>query len=417
MSAIANGTAVSETSRPSVGSPGVFTSRKRGRGSASAMNWVALRMLTGDRAKYLGLIFAIAFSTFLIAQQSSLFVVVINRTRSFIVDVTDADIWVMAPATRYLDEVFSLKDNDVDRVRSVPGVRWAVPFYKGSARVIAADGQFRQTTLLGVDDASLAGAPEPRRMVLGSIENLRDPDAVVIDLAGYNSLFPGEPLTLGKTLEMNDHRANIVGIVSASVPFGPLPVFYTRYSLALDFVGRERKLLSFVLAKGAPGARLSDVTKRIDDQTGLQALSSDEFGWMTIWYYIRHTAFTTVFGITVVIAIIVGMVVAGQTFYMFTLENLKQFGVLKATGTTNGRIVSMILLQALLVGALGYSIGIGMDTLVFVAMSHKEATRDSVLFWQTMGLAAGLELLIVLIASLASIRKVLVLEAAVVFRG
>src|SRR5258707_12876334 len=92
MSAIANGTAVSETSRPSVGSPGVFTSRKRGRGSASAMNWVALRMLTGDRAKYLGLIFAIAFSTFLIAQQSSLFVVVINRTRSFIVDVTDADI-------------------------------------------------------------------------------------------------------------------------------------------------------------------------------------------------------------------------------------------------------------------------------------------------------------------------------------
>src|SRR5207249_9032574 len=58
----------------------------------------------------------------------------------------------------------------------------------------------------------------------------------------------------------------------------------TRYSLALDFVGRERKLLSFVLAKGAPGARLSDVTKRIDDQTGLQALSSDEFGWMTIWY-------------------------------------------------------------------------------------------------------------------------------------
>src|SRR5437762_11102139 len=154
MSAIANGTAVSETSRPSVGSPGVFTSRKRG-GSASAMNWVALRILTGDRAKYLGLIFAIAFSTFLIAQQSSLFVVVINRTRSFIVDVTDADIWVMAPATRYLDEVFSLKDNDVDRVRSVPGVRWAVPFYKGSARVIAADGQFRQTTLLGVDDASL----------------------------------------------------------------------------------------------------------------------------------------------------------------------------------------------------------------------------------------------------------------------
>jgi putative ABC transport system permease protein len=239
----------------------------------------------------------------------------------------------------------------------------------------------------------------------------------VIDLAGYNFFFPGEALTLGKMFEMNDHRAKVVGIVSASVPFGPLPVFYTRYSLALDFVGRERKLLSFVLAKGAQGARLSDVTKRISDQTGLQALSSDEFGWMTIWYYIHNTAFTTVFGITVVVAIIIGTVVAGQTFYMFTLENLKQFAALKAIGATNGRIVRMILLQALLVGGLGYSIGIGMTTLAFVGMSHKPATRDSMLFWQTMGLAAGLELLIVLIASLASIRKILVLEPAVVFRG
>src|SRR5947209_10720356 len=284
MSAIANGNGVSETSRPSVGSPGVFTSRKRRRGSASAMNWVAVRMLTGDRAKYLGLIFAIAFSTFLIAQQSSLFVVVINRTRSFIVDVTDADIWVMAPATRYLDEVCSLKDNDVDRVRSVPGVRWAVPFYKGSARVIAADGKFRQTTLLGLDDASLAGAPEPRRMVLGSIENLRDPDAVLIDIPGYHFFFPGQPLELGKTLEMNDHRAKIVGIVDASPPFTSFPVFYTRYSQALNYVGRERKLLSFVLVKAHPGVSMSALTERIHTDTGLQAVNSDKFGWMTNWY-------------------------------------------------------------------------------------------------------------------------------------
>jgi hypothetical protein len=32
----------------------------------TVMNFVAIKMLTGDRAKYLGLIFAIAFSTFLL---------------------------------------------------------------------------------------------------------------------------------------------------------------------------------------------------------------------------------------------------------------------------------------------------------------------------------------------------------------
>jgi hypothetical protein len=67
--------------------------------SASAMNWVALRMLTGDRAKYLALVFAISISSFLITQQASIFAGLMNRTRSQILDVTDADTWVMDPAT------------------------------------------------------------------------------------------------------------------------------------------------------------------------------------------------------------------------------------------------------------------------------------------------------------------------------
>src|SRR6059058_1706454 len=59
-------------------------------------------------------------------------------------------------------------------------------FFKGQPRAKAPDGKFRVGILLGLDDASLAGAPEPRRMVLGSIENLRDPDAVLIDIPGYH---------------------------------------------------------------------------------------------------------------------------------------------------------------------------------------------------------------------------------------
>jgi putative ABC transport system permease protein len=70
------------------------------------MSLVALKMLTGDRAKYLALIFAIACSSFLIAQQSSIFAGLMNRTRSQIVDVADADVWVMNPATDYVDEIF-----------------------------------------------------------------------------------------------------------------------------------------------------------------------------------------------------------------------------------------------------------------------------------------------------------------------
>src|SRR5215467_848221 len=383
----------------------------------SAMNWVDLKMLMVDLDKYLALIFTIAFSSFLIAQQLSIFCRIMDRTRSQIVDVRDADIWVMDPATQYIDEVYSLKDSDVDRVRGVPGVRWAVRFFKGQPRAKAADGRFRVAILLGVDDASLAGAPATRKMILGSVESLRDPDAVIIDLAGYHFFFPGQPPQLGKTFELNDHRSKVVGIVDASAPFTTFPIFYSRYSNALNFVGQERKMLSFVLVKADSTVSLNELCGRIRAATGLQAMTSDQFGWMTIWYYIRNTGLPINFGLTVAVALIVGTVVAGQTFYIFTIENLKQFGALKAIGTTNVRIIGMILLQALLVGVIGYALGMGLTASFFTVFERQEATRGIFLLWEVLEITAAVDLLIVLVASFLSVRRVLVLEPAVVFRG
>jgi putative ABC transport system permease protein len=65
------------------------------------VNFVAIQMLLGDRVKYLGLVLAVAFSTFLMSHQSSIFAGVMDRTRSQIKDVLDADIWVMDTATQY----------------------------------------------------------------------------------------------------------------------------------------------------------------------------------------------------------------------------------------------------------------------------------------------------------------------------
>src|ERR1700704_1222638 len=85
------------------------------------MNFIALKMLTGDRAKYLGLIFAIAFCTFLLENQTSIFASILNRTGSQILDVTDADVWVMDGNTEYFEQTKALKDTDLTRVRGVNG--------------------------------------------------------------------------------------------------------------------------------------------------------------------------------------------------------------------------------------------------------------------------------------------------------
>ena len=379
------------------------------------MNFVALKMLVADRAKYFGLIFAIAFASFLLANQISIFIGIMTRPASQIQDVVDADIWVMDPQTLYSDEVYPLRDYDLYRVRSVPGVEWAVPFYKGLGRAKAPDGKFRTVILLGVDDATLVGAP--RRMLAGSIYDLGRPDAAIIDQAGFMYFFPGEPLQAGKTLQMNERRVLIVGVSDASAPFQSFPVLHTRYSQALGFVGRERTLLSFVLAKPAAGVSLEEICRRIEAATGLRARSTAEFSWDAFRFYLQNTGIPVNFGITVMIALIVGTVIPGQTFYIFTVENLKQFGALKAIGVTNRRIVAMILLQAAVVGATGYALGMGMAAAFFSTTVNYLPTRGIVFPWQVMVGIAVVVLFVVGLASLVSIRRVLVLEPAVVFRG
>jgi putative ABC transport system permease protein len=379
------------------------------------MNFIAMQMLRRDRAKYLGLVMAVAFSTFLMSHQSSIFCGVMNRTRSQILDVQDAPIWVMDPRTQYFDDVKALPDGVLHRVRGVEGVEWAVPLYKGVAIARAGDGNFRSVVLLGVDDYSLAGAP--RRMLVGSIADLRQSDAVLMDKAAYAFFFPGEALTAGKIFEMNDHRIKVAGVFDSSAPFTNLPVFYARYSDAIRYRGQERNQMSFVLVKARSRLNEREVCHHIQAATGMHAATKQEWGWQTINYYLVHSGLPINFGITILIGILVGTLVAGQTLYLFTIENLKQFGVLKAVGVSNWRIVRMILLQASTVGAIGYSLGILLTASFFEVTGSTIDLRGFFLPWQIAAGTAAAVMLIVTLASLMSIRRVLVLEPAIVFAG
>jgi putative ABC transport system permease protein len=378
------------------------------------MNWIAVKMLIGDKAKYFGIIFGVTFASLLIAQQASIFCGLMSLTASQIHDIQGADIWVMDPDVQYVDDLKPLSENELYRVRGVEGVAWAVRLYKGQTRARLDDGNFQQVILLGLDDDSMIGAPT--EIVAGSLADLRLPDAIMMDERGYRQLWPGEPFRLGRTFEMNDKRAVLVGICKASRTFQTFPIVYTRYSQATLFVPRERKLMSFVLAQPDQGLNTQEVCDRIQKQTGLKALSRKQFIWSTIDYYLRATGIPMNFGITVLLGFVVGTAIAGQTFYLFTIENLRQFGSLKAMGVTNVRIVGMILLQALIVGAIGYGMGIGLAALFGQMSSH----ADKLAFFMPWQVLAGTGLAVVVImifSSLLSVRRVLVLEPAIVFRG
>jgi putative ABC transport system permease protein len=223
------------------------------------------------------------------------------------------------------------------------------------------------------------------------------------------------PLKVGDNLELNDRRAIVVGISKVTRTFQAQPVIYTTYSRAKSYAPRERKLLSFVLVKAKAGQDLTELTRRIRATTGLAAYTQDEFKTLTYGYFMKNTGIPINFGISVLLGFIVGAAIAGQTFYNFTLDNLRQFGVLKAMGTSNWVLLKMILLQAVLVGSIGYGMGVGLTALFGYAM------RNTILAfrfpWQLLIFSGAGVSLICVFAAIISILKVIRLEPAIVFKG
>ena len=327
---------------------------------------IALKMLFGDRGKYFGIITGIALASLLMIQQPGILISIFSRTYSFISDVALPDIWVMDPMVKYVDDSQPMLDTELYRVRGVKGVEWAVPLYKGAQRVRLADGQLVGSNLLGLDDATLIGGPAV--MIAGRLADLRLPDAVIVDEAGATGRLakpattPGgkpTPLQVGDILEINDKRALVVGIARAGATFQSQPIIYTTYTRATSYALSERKLLSYILVKAKAGESLPVVAARITHDTGMAARTADEFKDMTFKYILNNTSILTNFGFVVVVGFIVGAAVTGQIFYNFTLDNLRYFAVFKAMGATDRMLRRMILLQALLVGFVGFGLGAG----------------------------------------------------------
>lgn len=385
------------------------------------MNFIAIKMLLGDRAKYVGIIIGLTFASFLVTWPSAIFSGVMSRTFSFVTDVGLPDIWVVDPQVQYIEDIKPLRDTEVLRVRGTEGVEWAVGLYKGMLRARMNDGTFQSCVVVGLDDGTLIGGPP--KMLAGQLADLRQTDSIIVDEAGARGKLARRlpdgrrvPLKLGDTLELNDHRCVIVGICRITQTFQNIPVVYTTYSHATTIAPQERKLLSFIIAKAKPGVDLQEVCARIRANIHLSAYRPSEFKKLTFWYFLKYTGMPFNFLTVVSLGFIVGVAISGMTFYNFTLDNLRYFGTLKAMGTTNRKLLRMISLQAAAVGAVGYGLGIGAAS----AWGGLLSGRTQIAFklpWPLLLVSAVAVLVICVGAAALSIRKVMKLEPAMVFRS
>lgn len=383
---------------------------------------IAIQMLVRDRAKYFGIILGVTLASMVITQQGAIFIGLMSRTFSFITDVSYPDIWVMDPKVQHIDDTKPLQSTALYRVRSIEGVAWAMPLFKGQARARLDNGQFQNCVVVGLDDATLTGGPAT--MVEGELRDLRRADAVIVDRVSAEtrlarpSRVPGMkpvPLKVGDTLELNDRRAIVVGIAETTRSFQSQPLIFTTFSRATTFAPRERKMLTFVLVGAAAGQDIASLCERIQRETGLAAQTRDQFRWTTVAYYLKNTGIPINFGIAVALGFVIGTIITGFMFFSFTLDNLRYFGTLKAMGASDGMLTAMVLVQAAIVACIGWGLGVGLAS--YFGMSMRGTVLAFRMPWQLPVVSACAVVVISMLSALLSMRKVIALEPAVVFKG
>jgi putative ABC transport system permease protein len=371
---------------------------------------VALRMLFGDRAKYLTLVLGLAFAALLMNQQGAIFMGLLNQATGPLQNVTQPDLWVTDPGTKWVAEYRSLSDQKLGRVRSVAGVQWAEPFFNSWAVVELKDGDFKRVQIMGVPRTTLVGRPAV--VTRGRIEDLWIPDAIMVD--ENSSPLLGSP-EIGDVLKINDRRALVVGFCKAKRGFESNAIVYTTFDRAQLFtpVGRER--ISYILVKVKPEAEITAVQAAINGIPDVSAFTPKEFRSRSIQFIVVATGIGVNFGITIALGFVVGVLLSASVFYQFTLENLRHFAVLRAMGTSTRTLIGMVLIQALVVAVVGYGIGAGVAG-AFAIMSQKIESDLATYFpWQLLVGSFFATLFTIGVGSLLSLRRVMRINVGSVF--
>jgi len=392
---------------------------------------IAVKMLMGDKMKYIGLIVGMAFTAFLVTFAISYFAGFMTRGFALISENSTADVWVMDSAVNSPEATINMSDFVLDLVKSVKGVNYASPLYLENMTARFPNGHFQTFEVIGVDDASLTGVPKINGV---SCDILHIPNSIIVDSGGTEGKLqtpinkkdmwpydgshlnvPVRKLGFGDELLINNKRVVVVGISHTIPRFPPRVLIYTTISNFKRLTPSQNRRLTFVMVKAKKDMSLKILAENIRKQTGFKAVTGDEFKKETIMWYMKNSEDVGDMINMVVLAMLVGFGITGVMLYMFTYDNLKQYAVLKAMGASSKQLIQMVFTQVFVSTFIGSGTGIGICAVIGEIVSKAEFPYRMMWFSPLLGLLGVLTVSIT--AGFISIKPVLRLEPAIVFSG
>ena len=371
---------------------------------------LAQRNLMHDKVRLTVTLTGIVFAVVLIVVELGLFVG-FTVTTSGIIDQSKVDLWIVSKGTPYIEQGSAFSERKLYQVLATPGVAHADKYIVRFSNWKTPQGAEDGIQIVGFNPYTGVGGPW--NVVEGKVEDLKTPDAVMVDEIYKKKLGVTK---VGETFEINRRRARVVGFTRGIRAFTTTPYVFTSFKNAQAYTGIAEDQTYFILVRALPGTDRAALQHELESRLrDVYVLTTRKFSSMTRIYWM----FTTGAGVAVLIAallgLVVGVVVVAQTIYATTMDHIREYGTLKAMGAPNSYIYRVIITQAGMSAVAGYVLA--MFVSVFIVHASQSGGAAILLPWQMAVGIFFLTLLMCVSAAVVSINKVTSLDPAMVFRG
>lgn len=364
---------------------------------------IALNLITTRRLRYAMTALAIGLVVFMFVLVTS---ALDGLMLTFVghVDQTDADLWVLPPSDQTMgtfmdravaDELVGVEGvEDVERVLEVPAY---MKYGNLDSRII----------LCGYD---IDGFNQPDPIVDGYSSSWSLAPGVVVD---RSLALSNRGLGVGETVEIGGERFEVTGVTQGHQLYAAYPVVFVSTDV-LSFGGNLQDKASYFLIRTSSGTDLQRVASEIE------ALVPDVSAYTKAEYQetmLADVGFAQVVLLALqVVTASIGVLIVGVTVYTSVIERMREFGVIKAIGGTNGYLIRLVLLDGVLLAGPGYLVGAVLAVVAVLLLPIALPIR--VEFEPAVFVAAGFVALAVsLLGSMSGVRHALSVDPVTAIRG
>ncbi|MEO8012219.1 MAG: ABC transporter permease, partial [Dokdonella sp.] len=324
-------------------------------------------------------------------------------------DNSNVALWITPAGTTNVDISGRLDERRRYQALAVPGVAAVDTLMTQFGFWKKPDGGNESVNLVGFDIAS--GKAGPWNLVEGSIGDLQQQDAVIIDRL-YASKLGVE--AVGDTVEINARRARIVGFTGGVRTFTQSPYVFMTHANALRYSNYRADETTYLLVSLEPGADAEVVRNALKQRlVTVDVWHRDDLARQAQKYWLITTGAGSALLLSALLGLVVGVVIVGQTLYATTVDRLPEYATLRAIGAPAAYLNRVILKQAGISAAFGFGIGaIAVYAMVFITSFGNVAVI--VPPWLLVALAL-LTALMCAFGALISIRRLVRIDPTSVF--